>query len=65
MYIQYGHLVLADNEASIVILSSIQSGMNEYSGKTCDRFEGIYRDEETNILAPGLALFFLLYTTSI
>ena len=47
--------IFSDNGASIVVLSSIQSGHNGYpgAGKLCDQAEGVYRDEETNILAPG------------
>ena len=56
MFFQILFLFLfSDNGASIVVLSSIQSGHNWYTGagKQCDPFEGVYRDEETSIFAPG------------
>ena len=46
-------LIIADNGASIVILSSIQSGYGPSEGKICNKAEGYYTDEETSITAPG------------
>ena len=42
-----------DGGASIVILSSIQSGYGPLAGKFCNRQEGVYKDEETSLLAAG------------
>ena len=53
LYNIYKNNFLTDNGASIVILSSIQSGFSkdQGKGKTCE--DGSYTDEETNLLAPG------------
>ena len=45
--------MISDNGASIVILSSIQSGYGSSEGKICNRAEGYYTDEETSMTAPG------------
>jgi hypothetical protein len=48
-----------DNGASIVVLSSIQSGYGPLAGKFCNRQEGVYKDEETSLLAAGKLSFLL------
>jgi hypothetical protein len=43
-----------DSGNSIVILSSIQSGYSQETGKFCDLDAGFYHDEETSLLATGV-----------
>ena len=48
--------LLTENEASIAVLSSIQTGYGNSirTGKYC-RAQEFYKDEETNILSGGMS----------
>ena len=50
------HTLLSENEASIAVLSSIQTGYGNSirTGKYC-RAQEFYKDEETNILSGGIS----------
>ena len=52
----FHHTLLTENEASIAVLSSIQTGYGNSirTGKYC-RAQEFYKDEETNILSGGMS----------
>ena len=52
----FHHSLLTENEASIAVLSSIQTGYGNSirTGKYC-RAQEFYKDEETNILSGGMS----------